>query len=155
MAETPRGIVYPESGAHTRLWEHFQTLADTTDDAIDAAAAAAVLPDSGLVDVPYRTGYMSAGEPLRVRKVGKVCHITGTVTGTNSSLGVSTGGGDVAYLPAGFLPPAGSREIFPITTQNPATSQARGYITSTGTLRIYIYSNATAYIDFNTTYFTA
>jgi len=31
MPTTPRGIEYPASTAHTRLWEHFQTLADDVD----------------------------------------------------------------------------------------------------------------------------
>ena len=36
MAETPLGLVYPESGDHTRLWEHFQALADSVDGLITA-----------------------------------------------------------------------------------------------------------------------
>lgn len=31
MAETPLGITYPESGDHTRLWEHFEALATRVD----------------------------------------------------------------------------------------------------------------------------
>jgi len=34
MPTTARGIIYPDSSGHTRLWEHLQDLATTTDDAI-------------------------------------------------------------------------------------------------------------------------
>lgn len=34
MPVTPNGINYPASNAHTRLWEHFQTLATDTDELI-------------------------------------------------------------------------------------------------------------------------
>lgn len=36
MPNTPRGLVYPDAGGHTRLWEHLQTLAETTDGALAA-----------------------------------------------------------------------------------------------------------------------
>lgn len=35
MPNTTRGITYPASTAHTRLWEHLQTLAETVDDALE------------------------------------------------------------------------------------------------------------------------
>lgn len=155
MAQTARGITYPASDAHTRLWEHFQSLAQTVDSAITAAIAAAATPDSGGVLIPYASGYKASGTALRVRKIGKVCHITGTVCNTANTLPVSTGGVDVATLPAGYLPDDGARELFAIAAQNPATTQARGYITTTGALRVYTYSAATAYVDFVATYFTA
>ncbi len=34
MPSTPRGITYPDSAAHTRLWEHLQTLAQSVDAAL-------------------------------------------------------------------------------------------------------------------------
>jgi len=34
MPETAHGIVYPDASAHTRLWEHFQELAETADAAL-------------------------------------------------------------------------------------------------------------------------
>jgi hypothetical protein len=37
MPSTPRGLTYPDAGAHTRLWEHFQALASSADTAIGAA----------------------------------------------------------------------------------------------------------------------
>lgn len=43
MGTTEHGIVYPDSDDHTRLWEHFQTLAESADDALAADA------DAGLV----------------------------------------------------------------------------------------------------------
>lgn len=36
MPETPRGITYPDSSAHTRLWEHFQELALDIDNLLGA-----------------------------------------------------------------------------------------------------------------------
>lgn len=155
MAQTTRGITYPASDAHTRLWEHFQSLAQTADAAITAAIAAAATPDTGGVAIPYMSGWKASGTALRVRKIGKVCHITGTVTNTAGSIPITTGGVDVATLPAGFLPDEGARDLFQIAPQNPGTAQARGYITTTGALRIYTYSAATIYVDFVATYFTA
>lgn len=37
MGSTARGIDYPDSTAHVRTWEHWQTLAESTDDAISGA----------------------------------------------------------------------------------------------------------------------
>jgi hypothetical protein len=39
MATTTRGYVYPASTDHTRLWEHFQTLADDVDTDVGNVAA--------------------------------------------------------------------------------------------------------------------
>ena len=36
MPETEHGIVYPESTDHTRLWEHFQNLAESVDALFDS-----------------------------------------------------------------------------------------------------------------------
>ena len=49
MPTTPRGIVYPNSSDHTRLWEHLQETAETADAAVDTArkfvrAATAINP---------------------------------------------------------------------------------------------------------------
>lgn len=37
MPQTTRGLVYPDSTGHTRTWEHWQTLAETADAAINTA----------------------------------------------------------------------------------------------------------------------
>lgn len=154
MPETSRGIVYPASDAHTRLWEHFQSMANTTNDAITAAIAAAAPIDSGGVAVPYASGYKASGTALRIRKIGKVVHLTGTVTNTANSMPVNTGGVDVATIPAAFLPDDAMRELWLASSQNPGASMARGYITTTGALRIYTYTAATPYVDCSYTYFT-
>lgn len=39
MPATPRGYTYPDSGAHTRLWEHLQALADTINTDVAAQVA--------------------------------------------------------------------------------------------------------------------
>jgi hypothetical protein len=36
MPNTQRGLTYPASTAHTRMWEHIQALADTSETALDA-----------------------------------------------------------------------------------------------------------------------
>lgn len=46
MPQTGRGIIYPDSSGHTRLWEHLGSLAQSADDAI-----------GGLLPIPrVRTG---------------------------------------------------------------------------------------------------
>jgi hypothetical protein len=59
-AQTPLGLTYPESGDHTRLWEHFQQLAEDTDDVVGTEIArlddaitdrTALLVQAGTVDV--------------------------------------------------------------------------------------------------------
>lgn len=47
MPTTPRGIVYPASSEHTRLWEHLQATADSADAALDLIAPRAVAVDIG------------------------------------------------------------------------------------------------------------
>jgi len=39
VQETARGISYPEASDHDRIWEHFQTVAETTDDALGTVDA--------------------------------------------------------------------------------------------------------------------
>lgn len=51
MPDTPRGYTYPASTDHTRLWEHFQTLA--TD--IDTDVATLVTASQSAVDATART----------------------------------------------------------------------------------------------------
>lgn len=155
MPNTTRGITYPDSGAHTRLWEHLQALATTADSAITAAINAAAQPDTS-VAIPYASGWKASGSgtALRVRKIGKLCHIAGTITNTGNSIPVNAGGVDVATIPAGYLPDSAMRELFPIAPQNPGVTSARGYVTDTGAVRIYVYSAATAYVDFVCSYFT-
>lgn len=36
MPDTPLGITYPAEASHTRLWEHFQTLAEDVDALLQA-----------------------------------------------------------------------------------------------------------------------
>lgn len=36
MPTTPRGLLYPDSSGHTRIWEHLQALAESADDTLDA-----------------------------------------------------------------------------------------------------------------------
>lgn len=153
MPNTTRGITYPASDAHTRLWEHFQTLASTADSAITAAINAAAQPDTA-VAIPYASGWKASGTALRVRKIGKLCHVSGTITNTGNSIPITTAGVDVATLPAGYIPDDQARELFMIAPQNPGVSSARGYITTTGALRVYTYTAATPYVDFVCTYFT-
>lgn len=59
MPETALGIITPDSSGHTRLWDHLQTLAETTDDAILAAILAAA-PQAGQVTTDAITNTGSA-----------------------------------------------------------------------------------------------
>jgi hypothetical protein len=65
MPETPRGIVYPGSSDHTRLWEHHQALADSVEAALDTLeaklgdrrGASGVTTDAaGRANVPHSLG---------------------------------------------------------------------------------------------------
>ena len=42
MPQTPEGLTYPDSSGHTRLWEHFQQLAEDVDDLVGPAFAVQV-----------------------------------------------------------------------------------------------------------------
>lgn len=71
MPTTPKGIVYPDSSGHTRLWEHLQALAETADAAVEEATpgglssyrstSAASIPDSTFTTVGSWTVAADAG----------------------------------------------------------------------------------------------
>lgn len=68
MATTSRGLIYPASTDHTRLWEHLENLATSADTAIGTATAAGplcklvlnanfpVANNSNSVSVPFASG---------------------------------------------------------------------------------------------------
>ena len=64
MPSTPRGLTYPDSTGHTRLWEHLQNLATTTEAAIDAAHATA--HDTGTGGGAIGTAYAAATDGATV-----------------------------------------------------------------------------------------
>ena len=71
MGTTPEGITYPDSTAHTRLWEHFQQLAEDVDDLIGPLrieAGEASLPFSSTttanVSVAFSTAF--SAPPLAI-----------------------------------------------------------------------------------------
>lgn len=157
MPETPRGITYPASDAHTRLWEHFQTLADTVDDAVDAAIAASALPDSGWVGCAYASGWRTSGtsSPLAVRKIGKVVYLRGTVTNTAGSIPVAPSGGHtIGTIPGGYTPPTYS-EAFAVASQNPGAVPARLFANSSGSILLYTYGAAVPYVSISVSYVVA
>jgi hypothetical protein len=154
MPETPRGIIYPESDAHTRLWEHLQNLADSVDDAIADAAAAAALPDSGWTAVPYASGWRTSGTSnVAVRKIGKIVYMRGLVTNTAGSIPVTTSSGVViGTIPAGFTP-NGFVELLPVTSQNPGSVPARIQVhNTTGALTLWTYGAAVSYVSMSTSW---
>jgi hypothetical protein len=53
MPTTPRGIEYPDSSGHTRLWEHLQTLAEDVDGLVD-----------DLAEPPLARFYLSANKSI-------------------------------------------------------------------------------------------
>lgn len=57
MGTTPRGYTYPDSTSHTRLWEHFETLATDLDNDVEALANP---PICKLVQQTAQTGFANA-----------------------------------------------------------------------------------------------
>lgn len=87
MPNTPKGITYPSSTAHTRMWEHFQTLAQTADDAIGALIG----PWTSYTPVVTGTG----GNPVVTSALGR-WRRTGVNTASFQSqvvFGTGAGGG--------------------------------------------------------------
>ena len=60
MGTTPEGITYPDSTAHTRLWEHFQQLAEDVDDLIGPLRI-----EAGEASLPFSSTAFSA-PPLAI-----------------------------------------------------------------------------------------
>lgn len=54
MPTTPRGLTYPDSAGHTRLWEHLQTLAGDVEDALNRPVPMCRM--AGVADVVSTTG---------------------------------------------------------------------------------------------------
>lgn len=77
MPTTSRGLIYPASTEHTRIWEHLQNLATSADTAIGTVASA--INDHG------SSGYIKIGSVLV--QWGRVA-ITGT--GATTASGVVT-----------------------------------------------------------------
>ena len=55
MGTTEKGIVYPDSTSHTRIWEHFQAQAESVDAALDEITAGggsvAEPPQAGVITI--------------------------------------------------------------------------------------------------------
>ena len=69
MPTTASGIVYPDSTDHTRLWEHFEALADSTETAIT---------DTWATYAPALVGFsLAAGAEHRYSRRGKTVRVQG------------------------------------------------------------------------------
>lgn len=66
MPTTASGIVYPDSDAHTRLWEHFQTLAESVDDALGADSDAGLVSAWTDMDLTPDAGFTVTSARYRV-----------------------------------------------------------------------------------------
>lgn len=93
MPQTTRGIVFPDSTGHTRLWEHYQTLAETADTAIGGTLT--------LTQVLAVTGRHAAGTGT----VGAPSAANGTVTiAVTFPVGRFTAAPVVVAVPTNNLP---------------------------------------------------
>ena len=122
--QTPKGITYPESTDHTRLWEHFQTLATNVDglitinsaeaedtvsrtttsttytDATNGAFSASVtVPPSGRVMVAVRSTQRNSGSLNAITSWRAVGSTSGTVYTENDTAALIVGGTSNLSLP--------------------------------------------------------
>lgn len=82
MPQTDRGIVYPDSAGHTRLWEHLGTLAETADAAMDTEAARIDAAVAAARPQPVALAF-NGNWPIAPREVGSFDTVrAGMLTGT-------------------------------------------------------------------------
>lgn len=95
---TPRGLVYPDSSGHTRLWEHLQALADSTDDALDAVEGvwASYAPNLYVQAAPSTSVSKTLGTCRWVR-VGNTVHAFGSMVSNVADAGLVTLPREAAY----------------------------------------------------------
>lgn len=89
MPQTPLGLTYPDDQGHTRLWEHFQTLAESVD--------ALFATYEQTVSSPWAYSY-----PIRYFRIGTVCWVQGELrhtSGLNPSNWTT-----ITSVPTGFKP---------------------------------------------------
>lgn len=100
MATTPNGVPYPSGNSIPDAAYWLQQLAEY----VDATIAA----DTGWQPVEFATGWseFSSSHRVRVRRVGKICHMKGAVA--RASGGLLTA---VLQLPPGFGPGDGQEFI--------------------------------------------
>ena len=94
MPTTPEGIVYPDSSGHTRLWEHFQTLADSIDTLlgslrIEAGEVSLPFSNTTTANAAVSFGEAFSGTPFVVVTAGNV--------GINCSWAAVSASGFTAY----------------------------------------------------------
>lgn len=70
----------------------------------DGAAWTAVLPDSGMVDVPAVAHWNEGAFVPRVRKIGNICYLKGDVVRKDSKLAASDDDSGCLQLPTGYYP---------------------------------------------------
>jgi len=104
MPETPNGIIYPDASAHTRLWEHFQALADSVDTALGS-----LLSPSVSTSLPASSGWTVPAASVHLMRMGAICVIRFEASSNAPIAAVANGNiGDqlvAGPLPADMIPP--------------------------------------------------
>lgn len=96
MPNTPRGIPYPSSTGHTRLWEHLQALADKVDSllgdgSVSGARIGRALEDTDSASFTAETAIATLTVPLvsgRLYWIRLVTRLGTDVTGTTATVRV-------------------------------------------------------------------
>lgn len=99
---TPRGIVYPESTDDTRLWIHYQNLAESADAAIDAITRETFFSTS--LDNPNGAVWASTvgtGSFMTFRKIGRFVTLRSTLVRPGST---PHSGSLITDIPVAFRP---------------------------------------------------
>lgn len=135
---TALGFEYPESDEHTRLWEHFQALAESIQDFYDdkpaatiSAAAAQSIPNNTVTNLQYDTGVGLAAcidlanDRLLVPRDG-LYRVNALVSWTASGTGLrqhgityhpSAGGGDAYVGMNNNVASSATNQAFPVTSK--------------------------------------
>jgi len=135
MPTTATGIVYPDDQGHTRLWEHFQALAETTDTAIANTESAS--PWTSLPSPALATG------GIRYRTLGPLVELS--VTGTLATPVPPNMTTTIATLPEKIRPDSTFYAV--INSSGSGMSYSRLDIGANGVLAVHNSSAATGSIN--------
>jgi hypothetical protein len=118
MGQTARGLVFPDSGGHTRIWEHLESLANTADAAI------------GLAVMPGNLKIASGSATLNLSNAANgsvaVTFPAGRFTAAPITVGNAQGGGGTDYICSIGANPAPSATAVTIWLQQRAGTALTG-----------------------------
>lgn len=118
-ANTSKGITYPQSSDHTRLWEHMQTLATTADNIIFGNVDRQVFTASGTWTRPANALMVH----VRVQAAGGG---SGGVAATSSTTAACAPGGGGGEYAEGWLTPSTAGSSVAITVGTGGAGGAAG-----------------------------